>query len=153
MDDERRNPIDFGSQGQRSRSTLALCIRHCGQDTDYSFCPNHFQTSHVSCGWPEEEPYWFWVIGQGQLRHSVYKALWAQYRLQFISNHFQTSHVGYGWWGEEPYLFWVTGHRSTSTLPPCEGMPCFALTSYTLTLQVSTSNRGPRAKYHQVNFG
>ena len=24
--DERRNPIDFGSRGQRSRSTLALCI-------------------------------------------------------------------------------------------------------------------------------
>ena len=23
--DERRNPIDFGSRGQRSRSTLALC--------------------------------------------------------------------------------------------------------------------------------
>ena len=36
------------------------------------------------------------VVGQGQLRHSVYKALWAQYRLQFMSNHFQTSLVGYG---------------------------------------------------------
>ena len=24
--DERRNPIDFGSRGQRSRSTLALCV-------------------------------------------------------------------------------------------------------------------------------
>ena len=22
---------------------------------------NHFQTSHVSCGWWGEEPYWFWV--------------------------------------------------------------------------------------------
>ena len=31
------------------------------------FLPNHFQTSHVSCVWWEEEPYWFWVIGQGQL--------------------------------------------------------------------------------------
>ena len=27
------------------------------------FLPNHFQTSHVSCGWWEEEPYWFWVTG------------------------------------------------------------------------------------------
>ena len=71
-----------------------LCIRPCGHDTDYSFLPNHFQTSHISCGWWEEEPYWFWVKGQGQLWHSVYKALWAQYRLQFLSNHFQTSHVG-----------------------------------------------------------
>ena len=24
---------------------------------------NHFQTSHVSCGWWEEESYWFWVTG------------------------------------------------------------------------------------------
>ena len=24
--DERRNPIDFGSWGQRSRSTVALCV-------------------------------------------------------------------------------------------------------------------------------
>ena len=73
------------------------------------FLPNHFQTSHISCGWWEEEPYWFWVKGQGQLWQSVYKVLWAQYRLQFLSNHFQTSHVGYGWWGEKPYWFWVTG--------------------------------------------
>ena len=27
------------------------------------FLLNHFQTSHVSCGWLEEEPYWFWVTG------------------------------------------------------------------------------------------
>ena len=27
------------------------------------FLPNHFQTSHVSCSWWEEEPYWFWVTG------------------------------------------------------------------------------------------
>ena len=26
VDDERRNPIDLGSLGQRSRSTLALCV-------------------------------------------------------------------------------------------------------------------------------
>ena len=37
--DERRNPIDLGSQGQRSRSTLALCIKPCGHDADYSFTP------------------------------------------------------------------------------------------------------------------
>ena len=33
------------------------------------------------------------VKGQGQLWHSVYKTLWAGYRLQFLPNHFQTSHV------------------------------------------------------------
>ena len=26
VDDERRNPIDLGPQGQSSRSTLALCV-------------------------------------------------------------------------------------------------------------------------------
>ena len=26
VDDEKRNPIDFGSQGQRSRSSLVLCV-------------------------------------------------------------------------------------------------------------------------------
>ena len=25
------------------------------------FLPNQFQTSYVSCGWWEDEPYWFWV--------------------------------------------------------------------------------------------
>ena len=36
------------------------------------------------------------VKGQGQLWHSVYKTLWAGYRLQFMPNHFQTSHVSCG---------------------------------------------------------
>ena len=61
VDDERRNPIDCGSRGQRSRSTLDLCIRPCGHDSDYSFCPITFQSSHVICGWWEEEHYWFLV--------------------------------------------------------------------------------------------
>ena len=43
MDDERRNPIDFGSLGHRSRSTLALCIIHCGHYTDYRFSPITFR--------------------------------------------------------------------------------------------------------------
>ena len=44
VDDERRNPIDFESRGQRSRSTLALCcIKPCGQDTDNSFCTITFK--------------------------------------------------------------------------------------------------------------
>ena len=33
------------------------------------------------------------------------------------------------WWVEKTYWFWVTGYRSRSTLPPCEGMPRFALSS------------------------
>ena len=38
VDDEKRNPIDFGSRGQRSRSSLVLCVKKpCGHDTDYRF--------------------------------------------------------------------------------------------------------------------
>ena len=78
MDDERRNPIDFG---------------------------HGFK-------------------GQGQLWHSVYKTLWAQYGLQFLSNHFQTLHVSDGWEEEEPHLFWVTGSNvkvrfGTLCIRPC----------------------------------
>ena len=31
------------------------------------FLPDQVQTSHVSCWWWEEESYWYWVKGQGQL--------------------------------------------------------------------------------------
>ena len=70
--------------------------------------------------------------GQGQLWHTVYKALLAQYRLQFMSNHFQTSHVDDE--GRNPIDFGSWGHMSRSTLPPCEGMPRFALSSCSLFL-------------------
>ena len=46
--------------GQRSRSTLALCIL---ARYKLQFLSNHFQTSHGSCWWWEEEPYWFRVVG------------------------------------------------------------------------------------------
>ena len=72
------------------------------------FLPSHFQTSHVSCGWWEVRGRTLLILGhgvkgQGQLWHSVCKALWAQYRLQINFSHFQTSHESCGWWGEEPY--------------------------------------------------
>ena len=41
MDDERRNPIDFWSQVKVNYGTL--CIRPCGHDSDYSFCPITFK--------------------------------------------------------------------------------------------------------------
>ena len=50
VDDERRNPIDFRSTGSKVKVNCGtLCIRSCEQDSDYSFFPNHFQTSYVSC--------------------------------------------------------------------------------------------------------
>ena len=115
VEDGRRNLIDFGSRGQRSRSTFALCIRPCGQNTDNSFCSITFKLKFTCQLWVMR---WGTLLildhgvkGQGQLCHSVYKALWAQYRLQFLPNHFQTSHVSCVWWEEEPYWFWVTGSK------------------------------------------
>ena len=52
------------------------------------FLPNHFQTLHTSCGWWEEEPYWFGVMGSKVKVN--FGTLRARYRLQFLPNHFQT---------------------------------------------------------------
>ena len=87
MDDERKNPIDFGSQGQRSRLTLALGV----YDLVYTIQTTVFaqSLSNFTCK--------LWIMrggtllildhmfkGQGQLWHSVYKTLWTRYRLQFF---------------------------------------------------------------------
>ena len=54
VDDERRNPIDFGSWGQNVEVKFGtLCIKPCWHDTDCSFSPITF----------EEEPYLFHVTG------------------------------------------------------------------------------------------
>ena len=127
MNDERRNPIDSGS-----RSTLALdVIDLVGTIATTVFAQS---LSNFTCK--------LWMMrggtllimghgvkGQGQLCHSVYKTLWAGYRLQFLLNHFQSSHVSCGWLEEEPYWFWFTGSKVKVNFPPCEGMPCFALSS------------------------
>ena len=60
---ERRDPIDFGSRVQRSRSTLALCIKPLCAQYRLQFKFNHFQTSNFNYGWWGEEPYWFLVSG------------------------------------------------------------------------------------------
>ena len=77
-----------------------------------------------------------WVKSQAQLLHSLYKALWAQYRLQFKSNYNQTSHVGCVPYneGRNPIDF-----RSRSILPPCKGMPRFALSSLSVCQVVTLS--------------
>ena len=46
-----------------NRSTSAHCTQVSDQCPLGLLFPNHFQTSHVSCGWWEEESYWFWVTG------------------------------------------------------------------------------------------
>ena len=63
IDVERRDPIDFGSQGQRSRQHWHSTYKTMWAQYRLQFLPNHFQTSHAHCWWWEEETYWFWVTG------------------------------------------------------------------------------------------
>ena len=62
VDEERRSPIDFGSQ-RKGQLWHFVYIKPCGHDTDYIFLPAHFQTSPKSCWWWDVEHYWFWVAG------------------------------------------------------------------------------------------
>ena len=126
VDDERRNLIDFGSWGQRSRSTFALCVLNLVgtiQTTDFGRSPSNYICKLCMMRGGTLLILGHGVKGQGQLWHSLYKALWTQYRLQFMSNHFQTSHVVCRWWGKKPYWFWVTGQGQLC--PPARG--CHAL--------------------------
>ena len=100
------------------------------------FMSNHFQTSHVDCGWWEEEPYWFWVTGSkvkvnfGTLsirpcgHNTDYSLCPITFKLLMKVMDDE---------GRNPIDFGSWGHRWRSTLPPpppCEGMPRFALSSY-----------------------
>ena len=89
--DERRNTIDFGSRGQRSRSTLALCtkvkvnfgtlyIKPYGHDSDYSFCPITFKL-HMHIHHDEKRnpiDFGSQVQRSRSTWHSLYKTLWAR---------------------------------------------------------------------------
>ena len=72
--DEKRNPIDFGSRGQRSRSTLALfgtlCIRPCGHNSDFSFC----SLSNFTCTFTmmRRETLLNWVTGTFKLHMHIH---------------------------------------------------------------------------------
>ena len=83
-------------------SRFALWARY------YSFCLITFKL-HMHIVDERRNPIDFRLRGQGHIWHSVYKTLWAWYRLQFLPNHFETSHAHCWWWEEEPYWFWVTG--------------------------------------------
>ena len=100
VDDERRTPIDFGSQGQRSRSTLALCVKTLVGTIQTTVLLRSL--SNFTCRlWKMRRGtlliLGYGVKGQGHLWYFVYKNLLARYRLQFYSDHLQTSHLGHGW--------------------------------------------------------
>ena len=106
-----------------------LCTRYRLQ-----FLHNHFQTSHVSCGWLEEGPYWFLVTGSKVKVNfgTMYKTLWTRYRLQFLPNHFQTSPVSCQWWEEKPYWLWVMGSKVKVNFGTLFIWPCDHDTDYSL---------------------
>ena len=63
------------------------CIKYCGHDTDYSFCLITFKLHMQVVDDERMNPIDFWSKGQGQLLYSVYKTLWARYRLKSLPNH------------------------------------------------------------------
>ena len=80
--------VNFGTQ----------CIKPCGHDTDYSFCLINFKL-HMHIVHDEiRNPIDFGSRGQRFNINfgTLYKTLWARYRLQFLPNHFQTSHASCG---------------------------------------------------------
>ena len=135
VDDERRNPIDLGSQGQRWRSTLALCVSdivHTIQTTVFAQSFSNFSCKLWMMRGGTLLIFGHGVKGQGQLWHSVYKTLWTRYRLQFLPNHFQTSPVSCQWWEEEPYWLWVMGSKVQVNFGTLFIWPCGHDTDYSL---------------------
>ena len=46
-------------------------MKHFGYDTDFSFVPNHFETTQISL-WREEESYWYGVTGfEAKVNHGA----------------------------------------------------------------------------------
>ena len=79
--DERRNPIDFGSRGQKSRSTLALCIKYLVDTiatTVFAQSLSNFTCTFTMMRGGTLLILGHGVKGQGQLWHSVYNTLWTQ---------------------------------------------------------------------------
>ena len=86
------------------------------------FLPNHFQTSHVSCGWWEKEPYWFWVMGSkvkvnfgtlcitpcGQDTDNCFCPITFKLHMSVVYDE-----------GRNPIDFGAQGQRSRSTLALC----------------------------------
>ena len=74
VDDERRNPLDLGSQGQSWRSTLALCVSdivHTIQTTVFAQSFSNFSCKLWMMRGGTLLIFGQGVEGQGQLRHYV----------------------------------------------------------------------------------
>ena len=87
------NSIDFGSHGQRIRSTLALSVSDLVdtiQSTVFAQSLSYFPCTLWMMRTVTLLILGHGVTGQGQLWHFVYKTLWTRYRLQLLPNHFQT---------------------------------------------------------------
>ena len=76
----------FG-QSQRLRSPLALfSVKHCGFDTDFSFCQITLKLHKYIVYDKRRLIRGNRIKGQGQ----PFKPLWTRYRLQIMSDHFET---------------------------------------------------------------
>ena len=124
VDDERKIPIDFGSRGKTSRSTLA-------QTTVFSQ-----SLWNLTCK--------LFIVRAGTLLilcHELkVKVNFGTLSVKLVSmvqatvyawNYSQTSYLSCWWWEERPFscLTWVMRSNVVVKYCPREGMPCFALSS------------------------
>ena len=123
LDDERSNPIDFGLQGQRSRSTLALCVKKKTLWARYrlKFLPNHFQLYTQIVDDERRNPIdlVLGVKGQGQLWHSCIKPCVHDSDYSFCPITFKLHMQVVGDERRNPFDFGSRGQRSRSTLALC----------------------------------
>ena len=64
VDNERNNPFDFEFRGKKVRDNFGTqYIKHCGHDTDYSFCPFTFKLYMQVVNDERRNPVDFWSHG------------------------------------------------------------------------------------------
>ena len=81
------------------------------------FLPNHFPTSHASCGWWEEETWWFWVTGlkvkvnfgtlsikpRGHDKVCIFSPITFKRHMQAVNDERKNS-IDFGSWGQKTTL-------------------------------------------------
>ena len=109
--DDRRNPTDFGSQVQRSRTNWHFVNKTlwAGYTLVFAQSLSNFTCKLFLMRGGTLLILGHGVRGQGQIWQSIFKTLWTSYTLQFLLNHFHTLHVSRSWWEEKLYWFWVMG--------------------------------------------
>ena len=149
----RGGPYWFLVTGSKVKVNFGtLCIRPCGHDTYYSFCPITFNLHMTVVDHERRNPIDFVTGSKVKVNFGTLCIRPCGHdTVQFLPNHFQTSHVSYGKWGEEPFWFWVTGSKvkvkfGTLCIRPCGHDTDYSFCPITYKLHIKVvddERRGP----------